>query len=92
MSFARHAEKITPSAKGRAMPVKRKTKSQLGSDGERKLASGHGRWPKSGGEAKKPPSGKLKRKPVEADTPSGGRPRKQDDTSRSRRRGSSKEK
>lgn len=68
------------------MPTKpRKTKSQMGSDGERKLASGHGRGAKSGGEAKKPPTGKPKREPVRGPT------RAKDDRSRSRRRGSSKE-
>jgi hypothetical protein len=68
----------------------RKTKSQLGSDGERKLASDHGRGAKSGGEPKKPPTGKPKRKPVHGPTQSGTPKRASDDTSRSRRRGSSK--
>jgi hypothetical protein len=74
------------------MPTKpRKTKSQMGSDGERKLASGHGRGAKSGGEAKKPATGKPKREPVRGPTQSGTPKRAKDDTSRSRRRGSSKD-
>jgi hypothetical protein len=67
----------------------RKTKSQMGRDGERKLASGHGRNPKSGGEARNPPTGKPKREPVRGPTQSGASARAKNPTSRSRRRGSS---
>jgi hypothetical protein len=70
----------------------RKTKSQMGSDGERKLASGHGRNPKSGGEAKKPPTGKPKREPMRGAGMSGTSKRPKSPTSRSRRRGSSQSK
>lgn len=72
--------------------TKGKTKSQLGRDGGRKLAAGAGRTPKSGGEAKKPATGKPARKPVQGDTQSGTPTRAKNDTSRSRRRGSSKQK
>jgi hypothetical protein len=70
----------------------KKTKSQMGRDGERKLASGAGRGAKSGGEAKKPPTGKPARKPTKGNTQSGTPTRAKNDTSRSRRRGSSKTK
>lgn len=69
----------------------KQTKSKVGSDGGRKLASGAGRGAKSGGEAKKPPTGKPARKQVRGETQSGTPTRAKDDTSRSRRRGSSKE-
>lgn len=70
----------------------KKTKNQMGSDGQRKLASGAGRDPKSGGEAKKPPTGKPARKPTKGKTQSGSPTRSKNETSRSRRRGSSQEK
>jgi len=73
------------------MATARKSKSQRGKDGERKLASGHGRNPKSGGEAKKPPTGKPKRqREPEIGATSRGK-RAKNPTSRSRRRGSSQD-
>lgn len=63
LSLAKSGSVTSSSYQELVMPTaKRKAKTKTGKDGGPKLASGHGRGEKSGGEAKKPATAKATRR------------------------------